>query len=208
MNPYDGFNDLLRRAQAGESQAIDDLMARLRPYVEQVARVKVDNPHASRSASDLVQESLLRVWQKLDQFQGADRDENSWLMFRSWVAQLLGRVHLNIERDRVAQKRHPGQKMTPLQAGSSDDSRIIGVDPPANDPTASQQVGQIEESERIRRALDKQGNDVGATIIRMHFFEGLSLREIAERLNLSYDQVRHRYQTSLRNLEEELGPLS
>jgi DNA-directed RNA polymerase specialized sigma24 family protein len=47
---------------------------------------------------------------------------------------------------------------------------------------------------------------VGVTIVRLHFFDGLSLREIAERLDLSYDQVRHRYQTTLRSLEQELGP--
>lgn len=206
MNVFDGFNDLLRRAQAGEAEATEELMARLRPYLEQIARVKVDNPHASRSASDLAQEGLLRVWQKLDQFEGAEQDEHSWMMFRSWIAQLVGRLHLNTERDRLAQKRHPGARIQPLQAANPADSQAPAVDPPADDPTASQQVGRREEMDRLRQALAQRQDDVGVTVVRMHFFEGLSLREIAERLGLTYDQVRHRYQTTLRALEHELGP--
>ena len=44
-------------------------------------------------------------------------------------------------------------------------------------------------------------------IVRLCFFDGLSLRQIAERLQLSYDKVRQRYHRSLKVLERELGGL-
>jgi DNA-directed RNA polymerase specialized sigma24 family protein len=43
--------------------------------------------------------------------------------------------------------------------------------------------------------------------LRLCFFEGLSLREIAGRLNLSYDKVRERHHCTLRRLEQELKGL-
>ena len=36
------------------------------------------------------------------------------------------------------------------------------------------------------------------------FFEGLTLRETSERLNLSYSQVRDRYHAAMRIMEREL----
>ena len=41
----------------------------------------------------------------------------------------------------------------------------------------------------------------------MHFFEGLTLKQVAERLQVSYDKARQLFQSGMRQLEQELGPL-
>ena len=96
------FNEVVRRAQAGESEAQEELLQVLRPCLEQLARGLAASPRASRSSSDLVQESLLRVWQRLDQFAGNEDDEQSWAMFCAWVGQIVRRLNLNEQRDRGA----------------------------------------------------------------------------------------------------------
>jgi RNA polymerase sigma factor (sigma-70 family) len=201
MLPTEGFNDLIQRAQAGEPEAIDQLMAVLRPHLEQLARGQAA-PTGSRSASDLVQEALLRVWQKLDQFQGTTDDAQTQAMFRSWVGRLFTRLGLNTHRDRHAKRRRPPQKILPLQAGDTTES---GVDPPGREPTASTHLRRDEESQRIRAALARLPDETGRAILRLHFFEGESLRQISARLGLSYDKVRELYQAGMHHLEQELG---
>jgi DNA-directed RNA polymerase specialized sigma24 family protein len=66
-----GFHDLLNRARSGDSAATDELLALIRPWVEQLARSHGRQFGLHESVSDLVQEAWLRAWQKLDQFQGA-----------------------------------------------------------------------------------------------------------------------------------------
>jgi len=200
------FNDVVRRAQAGEERAQEELLEVLRPYLEQLARGLANSPRASRSSSDLVQESLLRVWQRLDQFTGTEDDEQSWAMFCGWVAQIVRRLNLNEQRDRGAQRRRPDQPVASLQAGKGDDNRQ-GLDLPSSDPTTSKCVQRNEQAELVQAALDRLGDDPSITVVRLHFFEGLSLKQVAERMQLSYDKVRYLFQTGMRHLEQELGPL-
>ena len=44
-------------------------------------------------------------------------------------------------------------------------------------------------------------------IVRLRFFEGLSLRQVAGRLQLSYDKVRERFRFSVRRLQQYLEEL-
>jgi len=201
------FNDVVRQAQAGDAAAQDELLQVLRPYLEQLARCLADSPRASRSSSDLVQESLLRVWQRLDQFAGTDDDEQSWAMFRGWVGQIVRRLNLNDQRDRGAQRRRPDRPIASLQAGGPAEEGRPGMDLPADDPTASSRVQRDEQAELVRAALERLGDDPAVAAVRMHFFEGLSLRQVAERLQVSYDKARQLFQTGMRHLEQELGPL-
>jgi RNA polymerase sigma factor (sigma-70 family) len=52
----------------------------------------------------------------------------------------------------------------------------------------------------VRDATDRE-------VIRLYFFEGLSLQGIAERLDLTYDMVRDRYRRAIRQLERNLRAL-
>src|SRR5205823_6394028 len=76
-----------------------------------------------------------------------------------------------------------------------------GIDPAASDPTPSANVQADEQARLIRAALERIPDTTDREMVRLCFFEGLSLRQIAERLNLTYDEVRERYHSSLRLLE-------
>src|SRR5579883_2408193 len=114
MDHIPGFSDLLTRARAGDRAATDELLARIRPWLEQLARQHADPLHPDGSTSDRVQEAWLRAWQKLDQFQGAADEAQALAMFRAWLARIVARLGLNAARDRGARQRTPPGKLLRL----------------------------------------------------------------------------------------------
>ena len=79
-----------------------------------------------------------------------------------------------------------------------------GIDPPSPGPTPSANVRIDERLQRIEAALDKVGNDRDAAIVRMHYFDGLTLPRVAERMKLEYNYVRERCRVTMRRLQKEL----
>ena len=59
----------------------------------------------------------------------------------------------------------------------------------------------------VRSAVDEIPNPTDRQILQLCFFESLSLRSVAEQLDLSYDVVRTRYHAGLRFLERQLKGL-
>jgi RNA polymerase sigma-70 factor (ECF subfamily) len=199
------LHDFLKRAQGGDRQALDQLLALLRPHLEQLARRYADPDCVTESTADLVQEAALRIWQKLDQFRGVEDAEQTTAMFQEWVKQLVGHLGLDRQRAHHAQRRGPSQPLLRLDASQGGEASGAGIDPAASGPTPSANAGLEEEAQRIRAALEKLPEVTDREIVRLCFFDGLSLRQIAERLQLSYDKVRQRYHRSLKALERELG---
>jgi RNA polymerase sigma factor (sigma-70 family) len=199
----DGFRDLVARAQAGDPQATTHLLAVIRPWLEQRARGYADPRHPSASASDLAQEAWLRAWQKLPQFHGGGDDEQTLAMFRVWVGRILQRLGLNAVRDREAQHRMPPGGIVRL-GGESGRS---GRDPAASEPTPSAHAAADEQEQRVRVALERIADDTDREIVRLRFFEGLSLRQIAGRLQTNHENVRQRFHAVLLRLERDLKEL-
>jgi RNA polymerase sigma factor (sigma-70 family) len=154
-----------------------------------------------------MQDAALRAWQAIGEFRGAERDSENQAAFMAWLGRIVERVGLNAIRDRQAQRRNPTRKILSLdQAGGPEETSSPAMEPVANESSPSGHLAGVEQRQIIHDALEKLLNDEDRTIVRLRFFDGLSLREISERLNVSYDHVRERYRVSMRKLERELGP--
>jgi len=201
--------DLLRRAQGGDREALDRLLVALRPRLEHLARGYVKPSGAGESTADLVQEAALRIWQKLDQFRGVEDAEQTAAMFYEWVSQLVRHLALDRQRDRHAQRRRPPQPLVRLDADAPDGSGAEQDrrEPAASGPTPSANVRADEEVTLLQAALTRIPETADREILRLCFFEGLSLRQIADRLQVSYDKIRQSYHRGLRFLERELEGL-
>ena len=91
--------DLLERARTGDRAATTRLLEMVRPHLEACARGYCD-PAGGESTADLVQESWLRAWQRLDQFdydmilmtlpQSLSPGLEQWLYFHSSQAGVKG----------------------------------------------------------------------------------------------------------------------
>ena len=75
-------------------------------------------------------------------------------------------------------------------------------------PSPSVAVNTSDEARLVHEAMLELPDEVDRSIIELRFFEGLSLREISDRLKLSYDRTRQRYHASMEVLERRLGGLA
>lgn len=208
MNSPDGFQDLVSRAQAGDRQAMDQLLAVIRPWLEQLARGYADPRRPDESTSDLAQEAWLRAWQKLDQFRGGGDDEQTRARFRAWLSQIVHRLGLNALRGRQTQRRKPPGKRLRVRPAPADESASQnGIEPAASGPTPSANMQAEEQMRRIRGALQQIADTTDREIVRLRFFEGWSLRQIARHLHTNQEQVRQRYHAVMEQLERELRDL-
>ena len=192
---YRGFQDLLQRAQGGDREAMDKVLAMLRPYLEKVARPYVDPVRPLESTSDLVQASCLRAWNKIASFTAEGTDDEIYKWFRGWLAQIVRRQGMDANRDLHRQRRSPAQKVLRLGVPGTGISTTSGgsIQPLAREATPSSNVRAGERAERVRAALAALPDETNAAIVRMYFFERLNLTQIAERLGLPYMSVRDRY---------------
>lgn len=175
MDPVPGFHDLLARAHHGDRTAIDELLARIRPWIEQMAHQHAPRQRPDGSVSDLVQEAWLRAWQKLDQFQGAADEAQSVAMFRAWLTRIVARLGLNAARHDGARQRTPPGKLLLLNGnGAAGDSAPL-LDPSATEPTPSARVRAEEQSRLVQEAMARMDDPIDREIIRLRFFEGLLL---------------------------------
>jgi RNA polymerase sigma factor (sigma-70 family) len=94
----------------------------------------------------------------------------------------------------------------PLQAPGGSTNQA-GVDPTAPEPTPSANARADEQSRLVLEALNKLPDLTNREIIRLRFLEGLSLRQIAQQLNLTYDIVRERFKLTKKRLQRDLEDL-
>ena len=76
-----------------------------------------------------------------------------------------------------------------------------GADPP---PLVDDRPTDLD-ARRMGALLDSLLDDVDLRIVRMRFFDRLTLPEIADRLAMEFAEVQRRYRALLRRLEDVLG---
>ncbi len=198
------FDDLVRRAQAGDRASLDRLLETFRPQMERIAREYSDPADSVESVSDLIQEAQLRAWQRVAQFRGGANGSQTEPMFQAWIGQIVRTVALNLIEARNRQRRRPPGGGLQRLGGSSESSGAGAAEPPGSESTPSAQARKGEEFQIIQQALEKVPDEVGREIVRLRVLEEISFQEIADRLDLTYDQVRERYHATLRKLERHL----
>jgi RNA polymerase sigma-70 factor (ECF subfamily) len=205
----DGLSELVRRAQTADRTAVAELLVRLQPDLDCFAKRFGDVSTGAERVSDLAQEAALRLWEKLGQFQGATDDERTAAMLHDWLEKLVRRLATNRRDARHAAKRRPEQPLFSFGVPGGTDSRPTPAGPDLSEsgPTPSAAAGAAEVDAHVRVALAAVPDPTDRQILELCFFDGLSLRAIAERLDLSYDKVRERYHAGLRFLERKLEPL-
>jgi RNA polymerase sigma factor (sigma-70 family) len=197
----DGFHDLIVRARGGDREAMDQVLSILRPQLESLARLYADPSRPAQSTADLLQECCVRAWQKIGSFEGGEDDGETFAMFRAWMGQIVRRLGMNAHRDRSAGGRIPPSKVRPLNPAGEENPA------PASTRTPSAYVGAGERAQRIREALDELPDALAADIVRMRFFDGLTIPQISERIGLSPVRVRERHRSAMRRLRRELAEL-
>jgi RNA polymerase sigma-70 factor (ECF subfamily) len=194
--------ELLRRARAGDRDALQGLLERYREFVRLVVRCRSRGQLRARlDSSDLVQETLLRAAQHLGQFEGAD--EAAW---RAWLGRIAEREVVHQQRHHRAAKRAVSREQPLLPA---DDSASRTGSPRLDQwlaqaqSTPSTAAMRQERARLLADALARLPEAYREVLILRHL-QGLSFPEVAGRMDRSDGAVRVLWTRALKKLREEL----
>jgi RNA polymerase sigma-70 factor (ECF subfamily) len=166
---------LLFRARAGSADALNELYARYGPRLLSLIRLRMGPGLRSDTDSrDILQATLLKSFQRLDQFGGGDARS-----LMAWLAR-IAENEIRDQADRQGRQRRDKAREEPLDAA-------LAVGAPMR--TAVSQLIVDEEAVRVERAIARLEEPHREAIL-LRKFEELSYPEMAARLGRSEDACR------------------
>lgn len=189
--------ELIARARQKDFSAFEVLLER---YEDKVFRLAYRFVRNESDAKEILQDTFLSVWRKLDTFKGDS-------MFSSWVYRVAANTALMRLR---SQRRHPQISTEDLPDGFLDGLRPTGGGdgslahlPSPGDNWAKRPDEQLQSNEmrrHIQAAVDALP-ELYRTVFLVRDVEGLSTEETAEVLGISVPTVKtrlHRARIALR----------
>ena len=188
--------DLVRRCQAGDTDAFDQLVTR---YRTRVFAMIYNMVHNEQDAWDLAQDAFVKAWKSIGRFKGKSS-------FYTWIYRIVMNVTIDWLRKR---------EVKASDAEFDDAIQLKEVDPasktvPKADPLPHQRLERHEIRERIDKAIAQLSPEHRAVIL-MKEIEGMQYHEIAEALGCSIGTVmsrlfyaRKKLQNSLRDVYENV----
>src|SRR6266536_1260653 len=169
--------DLIRRCQAGDTEAFDELVTR---YRTRVFGMIYNMIHSEQDAWDLAQDSFVKAWKSIKRFRGQSS-------FYTWIY----RIVMNVTIDWARKKQ--------IKAGGAefDDAiQLKEIDPASKTvPQADALPYETMERSEIRAGIDRaiaQRSPEHRAVILMKEIEEMQYHEIAETLGCSIGTVMSR----------------
>jgi RNA polymerase sigma-70 factor (ECF subfamily) len=168
--------DLVKRCQAGDTEAFDELVTR---YRTRVFGMIYNMVHSEQDAWDLAQDSFLKVWKSIGRFRGQSS-------FYTWIY----RIVMNVTIDWLRKKQ--------VKGGTEFDDAIqlTQIDPasktlPKTEALPHKAMERDEIRVRIEKAIAQLSPEHRAVIL-MKEIDDMQYHEIAEALECSIGTVMSR----------------
>jgi RNA polymerase sigma-70 factor (ECF subfamily) len=178
---------------------LGDLLQRYRPYLNLVARQKIDPRIVRRVCEgDVVQQTLAEATARFDLFRGSSEGE-----FSAWMQTILHHVLDQAVRVHVLAEKRTVVRERPLHFEDGSAS-FYWFDFAAHDATPSKHLVRGERALRLAQHVESLPGRQGAAI-RMRFFEGMKVQHIAEKMELSHAAVAGLLKRGLRILRNRMN---
>ncbi len=178
----DRLRDLLARAQGGEREAFDRLIEEYRGRLEDWVRGQVGPRLRARvDAEDIVQDACLRAFESIARFSWRHDDS-----FFQWLCTIARHLIWN-----ASQRRSTGELS-------------LSIDPPRSSATPSTVLRREERFHRLERAL-RDLSPEERDVVRLARIDGLTAREIAQRIGRPEPTVRSLLARALRKVRDSFG---
>ena len=178
---------LVEASIRGDITSFEELVRR---YDRKLLRIAMQVTHDSEDAQDAVQETFLKVYQKLNQFRGTSK-------FSTWLI----RIALNESLMKLRKRRYAQELPLDYEDANGEN---VPLDVADWSPDAEQIYSRAELQEILRKALEEL-----APILRVVFFlrdvEGLSIKETTAILDLQPSAVKARLHRARLQLREKLS---
>jgi RNA polymerase sigma-70 factor, ECF subfamily len=173
-------------------------LERFRAYLHLLARVQLGGLGGELDPSDVVQQTLLRAVQGLDQFRGTTDAERA-----VWLRQVLATTLANAVRDRGRAKRAAALTRS-LEAALDESSARLEALLAADDPSPSGRATQNERLLALSGALDELPEPMREALVLRHC-QGWELPRIADQLGRSRAAVASLLRRGLERLRDRMG---
>jgi RNA polymerase sigma-70 factor (ECF subfamily) len=195
-------DDLLRRAQGGDAQALVELFTAYRERLRRMVRLRLDRRLQGRlDPSDVLQEAHLDVAQRAQEYVA-----NPTLPAYLWLRLITGQRLLLLHRHHLgAQMRDAGQEVSlyrgalPQASSQSLAQQLLG-----RLTTPSQAAVRAEMQIRLQEALNSL-DPLDREVLTLRHFEELSNSETAQVLGLQKAAASNRYIRALKRLKDILA---
>ncbi len=173
---------LMGRVKEGSVAAFEEVVRRWELRIFRLARGLLRNEH---DALDARQETFIRVFRHASRFRMSGS-------FSAWIRRIAVNACADIGRKREREARLNGK----AQAAYDD----AGHESP-------EEIHSRSERERLVRHALSRLPEKQRVVVSMHRFEGLSLREVAEALDIPVPTAASRFYAGLSRLKKHLSPL-
>lgn len=179
--------ELIKRAQAGDSEALSSLIMTQQHYVYSIAMSVLKNPD---DAADLTQEAFIRLFRALPQYNGESR-------FTTWLYRLV----VNLGRDEL---RRRGRQVPLAPAATEEDEQdqlaYVADDDRWTDPDRALESQELRD--KVRKALG-QLEEHYRLVLTLYYFDDMKYTDVAEALDLPLNTVK----SHIRRGKERLAAL-
>jgi RNA polymerase sigma factor (sigma-70 family) len=182
--------ELVAAVRAGDDSAFEELYRRYQP---RIARFVCGMLHDAARCEDVAQEAFLSALRRM-------RETDAEINFKPWIYQIAR----NAAIDSYRRNSHAVEVSMDADEGlrASDRTRLVGLE---GSPDAA--LITKERLDHLQGAFDEL-SDVHTSVLVMRELEGMSYREIGERLDLTRPAVESALFRARRRLESEYSELS
>ncbi len=187
LRPPDPDQDLVTRAQQGDTRAFDALVLK---YGDKLYGLVYNMTSHKEDTHDLLQEIFARAYQSLGKFRGS-------ATFYTWIYQIAVNLTLNFLKKR---KRRTGLSLSEMDAKARQDPALIDTTHEAN---PERQTNLHELQGKLDEAMKKL-SDTHRMVVTMFDIQGMSHAEIAKVLKSSEGTIRSRLHYAHQQLQSAL----
>jgi RNA polymerase sigma-70 factor (ECF subfamily) len=162
---------LCERAKQGDMSAASELVARFYERIFAYFRRLCGN---DEDAADLTQKTFFKVWVSLASFQNRSS-------FSTWLHGIAHHVYVDWRR-----------KKNPLQAQADEWWEACAAD----GPNPFEDAAEKEAAKQIYSLVERLEDGVRQAV-HLHYYQGLSISETAEALNIATSTVKYRLREAL-----------
>ena len=187
----DELADLVAAARNGGRDAISALCEKTyrKVYLTVKSMIKDED-----TVSDIVQDTYIKAIAHLDSFRGDTK-------FLPWIKQIAA----NAARDWLKKKRP--MLFTELGSGDGQDTPVEELLPDERSENIPDQFIEQEEVKRLLREIIEELPEDQRAVIGMHYYEGMSVIEIAAAMDASESAVKSRLMYGRSKIEKKVREL-
>jgi RNA polymerase sigma-70 factor (ECF subfamily) len=193
--------DLLARAAAGDQEALRQLFSRYRDRLKRMVHLRLSRRLSGRvDDSDVVQEALLEISQKLPEYV-----QSPQLPLFLWMRHMTGLKLTEVHRRHLGTQLRDADREVSLHRGGlpEADSASLAAQLLGKLTTPSQAAIKAEQRIYVQEALNSM-DPIDREVLALKHFEQLSTSEIAQVLGLSKAGAGSRYLRAIKRLRDIL----